>query len=448
MNPTNFTVIEGNLIIDPLEAGGSFVSAEVTNTRLMGVIGLHILRDRGGDAFHQFFYIDTEEYGLDDYQSFLNLETEAVERKKTELFGALGGNWNPITEKEALHLVKRAAKINTKYKFPLPEGISEYRPIIESDIALTLDELAVLWSKMTSEIRSDYELINYFLMRMVACDAEGMSRLSRPKANVIPLTIMHPGTLLRNEISKKDGSEKADGLNSSDGADGSDSAKDDANADSSKPQVYTCVSLIDLDKVYKLVESEIEVAERKIVKFRHKPTMDISPWEASLILKQSEYLVHAKLDGADRNSTGNIPYNASHGASYGASPDSKEVDEFRKLMTSLFSTMTESEYDFGSLFMIFRKNNDHVKKKVYRLDQDTLGVVCLLYSGELIFAGSELLHIEAVENSIMAAAILEGIRIKVTGRYKFPEPVLVRFIDSDFERFSDFLEYIQNFSDS
>ena len=58
MDSSKFTVIEGNLIIDPLEAGGSFVSAEVTNTRLMGVIGVHILRDRGGDSFHQFFSLN------------------------------------------------------------------------------------------------------------------------------------------------------------------------------------------------------------------------------------------------------------------------------------------------------------------------------------------------------------------------------------------------------
>lgn len=408
MDSSKFTVIEGNLIIDPLEAGGSFVSAEVTNTRLMGVIGLHILRDRSGDPFHQFFYIDTEEYGLDDYQSFLKMEPADVEKKKIELFGALGGSWNPVTEKEALYLVKRASMINSKQKLTLPEGVSEYRPIIESNIALTLEELAVLWPKMTSPIRSDYELINYFIMRMVACDREGMKRLSGAGPNITPLNVQNPGTLLKNEITKKDHSG------------GEEEGESTAHA-------YTCVSLMDLDKVYQLVESEIEVLGTKVTKFRHREPMSISPWEASLILNQPEYLVHAVLGDAKSGSD--------------------KINEFKKLMGSLFSTLTESEYDFGSLFMIFRKNNDHVRKKVYRLDQDTLGVVCLLHSGEIIFAGNELLHIEAIENSIMAASMLEGIGIKTSGRYKFPEPVLVRFIDSDFDRFSDFLEYIQGLQD-
>ena len=94
-------------------------------------------------------------------------------------------------------MVKRASMINSKQKLTLPEGVSEYRPIIESNIALTLEELAVLWPTMTSPIRSDYKLINYFIMRMVACDREGMKRLSGAGPNITPLNVQNPGTLLK-----------------------------------------------------------------------------------------------------------------------------------------------------------------------------------------------------------------------------------------------------------
>ncbi|MBO4235292.1 MAG: hypothetical protein J5928_02445 [Firmicutes bacterium] len=427
MDSSKFKVIEGNLIIDPVEAGGDFIYAEAIDTRLMGVVGLHILRDRGGAPFHQFFYIDTEEYGLDDYQSFLKMEREDVEKKKTELFGALGGEWKEVTEKEALYMVKQAARINAKYKLPLPEGSGEYRAILESDIALNLVERAVLWNKITLEIRSNYELINYFIMRMVAGDTEGISRLSSSRGDIRYINMSNPGTLLRNEIRKADednaksSDDEPDGIADSDGI-----AEPILKADLRE---YTCVSLIDVDKVYQLVESEITVLEGKVIRYHHGEPMTISPWEASLILGLPEFLIYATIEDKSDASVS----------------DSDLAKRFSKVMTSIFSTVTESEYDFGSLFMVFRKNNDHVRKKVYRLDQDTIGVVCHLDSDELVFASNDMVHVEALEKSVLAGAMLDKIKIKVIGRYQFPEPILVRFIDSDFERFSDFLDYLKNF---
>ena len=400
-NSTGLRIIEGNLLIDPIEAGGDFVSAEATNTRLMGVVGVHILRDQGSDTFHQFFYIDTEEYGLDDYQSFLGMTDEEAEKKKTELFGALGGDWKSITEKEALFLVRNATRINSRRKLPLPEGLDEYRPIIQSDVALTLSELAELWEKITIKPRNDYELINYYIMRMVASDSQGMRRLSAPRGDLRPINVSNPGTLLRNEITKDDSTDK---------------------------NIYTCVSLMDIDKNYQLVESQIEIVDHLVKRFIPKPPLEISPWETSLILNQSEYLIYATIKDSS-----------------GAKDDDKH---FSKLMSSIFDTLTESEYDFGTLYMVLRKNNDHVRNKIYRLDHDTLGVVCHLYTDEVVIEGNDILHVETIEKMLLAASLVEKIDIEIKGRYKFPEPVLVRFIDSNLERFSDFLEYIQKFQDS
>ena len=393
-----FRIIEGNLLIDPQDAGGDFVLAEATNTRLMGVVGLHIERNQEGASFHQFFYIDTEEYGLDDYQSLLDADSAVVEDKKNDLFGALGGQWIKITEKEALFLVRNYAQINIRKNLLLPDDLEEYAPILETDFKFTANEKSALWEKICVKLHNDYELINYFVMRMVARDNEFVTYLSMPGGSIVPINTHSPGALLKNEIIK------GDKYNPSD-----------------EKRIYTCVSLMDVDKSYRLTESEVTVLGDKIISLRPKSSMEISPWEASLILNQPEYIIHGILDG----------YN----------PDE---DTFKKMIFSLFSTVTESAYDFGSLYMVFKKNNDHVKKKVYRLDQDTLGVVCVMYDGEIVFASNDPLHVEAIESTILAAASLNNVTMRHIGNYKFPEPMLVRFIDSNFERFEDFLKYLHS----
>ena len=404
MNKTNFKVIEGNLLLNPQESCGEFVSAEVTDTRLMGVMGLHIFRKKEDASFHQFFYIDTEEYGLDDYQSFSDMKPDEASKKKTELFGALGGNWTDISEKEALFLIRHYSRINIKQKLPLPEGIDEYGPILSADFKITSDEKAALWEKICIKPRNDYELINYYIMRMVAIDTESILRFTSPASVVRKLKITSPGSLLKNEISKS------------------------SETDTASTRTYTCVSLLDLDKDYQLVESEVSIRDGKIARFIAGNQISISPWEASLIMNMPEYIIHTRITGLATKSEDGDGHNM-----------------LLESLRALFGTVTESPYDFGFLYMIFRKNNDHVKKKLYRLDHDTLGVVCLLESGELVIASNDPLNVESIFQSLIIDLGLKQIKINELERYKFPEPVLIRFIDSDFETFEDFLEYIHNF---
>ena len=45
--------------------GAQFVLAEATDTRLMGVTGLHLHHRFDEDDVHQFFLLDAEEFGLE-----------------------------------------------------------------------------------------------------------------------------------------------------------------------------------------------------------------------------------------------------------------------------------------------------------------------------------------------------------------------------------------------
>ena len=95
MEHNRFTLIKGGN-----ESGFEqrrFVSAEITDTRLMGVVGLHIhweVKEAGDwNSFHQFFYFDAEEYGLDSYRSYRGEDEDEVENIIDSMFGGLGERW-------------------------------------------------------------------------------------------------------------------------------------------------------------------------------------------------------------------------------------------------------------------------------------------------------------------------------------------------------------------
>ena len=92
-----FTLIEGGLNCSIPQAHKRFVSAYVTNTRLMGVLAVyaHWAVKDGGDI-HQFFYIDCEETGLETctvYRGDWNQEMQMAEQALVGGLGASAGSW-------------------------------------------------------------------------------------------------------------------------------------------------------------------------------------------------------------------------------------------------------------------------------------------------------------------------------------------------------------------
>ncbi len=79
-----FTLLEGGLCSSIPDARKRFMSAYVTNTRLMGVLALYAHWSvAGGGDIHQFFYIDCEETGLETctvYRGDWNMEMQMAEQ--------------------------------------------------------------------------------------------------------------------------------------------------------------------------------------------------------------------------------------------------------------------------------------------------------------------------------------------------------------------------------
>ena len=103
-----------------------FNFAKVTNSRLMGTMGLLICWENNQDEIIQYFLLDAEGLGIADYVSLKNPTKDEAYREEERLMGGLGSDRIRISEDEALFLVKYFGNKNSYYEKPLPGEVNEY----------------------------------------------------------------------------------------------------------------------------------------------------------------------------------------------------------------------------------------------------------------------------------------------------------------------------------
>jgi len=396
MTKPNLRLIAGGLV-EKEKAEKQFVSATITDTRLMGATAMyvqwHLLSCPDAESLHQFFYFDDEEFGFETYRSVWGEDEEEVLVMEQALMGGLGGKKKELTQKQALFLVCKYAAWNITHGVPLPEGESEYQFILNDPPVLTSSERDSLYKKICTTLKSDYHVINYYLMRCFGRDEEGAGFLVKTdpyamvKNDAAGLTWVPnklPATFCRNTI------EEADDLS------------------------YLCESLLETDKKYTIVVTRIRVEDLKITDCQLISTMDISPAEAAMMLSRPEYV-----------------------SVYEIIVDPEEFDE--KSWDLSLSTMV-TIHDNGKLFLSFNTNNNHVNKQVFRLSDDVFGLYFVTDFGQLILSASTLKNIQSMESKILKSPL--GHILVPGSKFEFKEPVLYEFIQSDFDDFDEFVEYL------
>lgn len=392
MTKPNFTVINGGLSSPKDSKQRYFMGAYVTNTRLMGVMGLYIhwkLADRYATPdFHQFFYLDAEEYGLETYKSILGNNVEEIAAVEQALISGLGGRKEEITEREVRYILCEYARFNRRRGLPMPEDADEYRFLIETPTVLNPNEQKLLRTKLCDTIVSDYQAINYFLMRCFGQDYEAASWLCNGS---FPLDIYdkgQPATLCKNTIDE----------------------------DEYRPGSYLCESLVEYRDQYMLVVSELTVSRCQITSFEKCSGFPVSSAEAAMMLSRPEFItVYEVL----------MP-----------------PEEFNETMSRLVLHSTVTPHDNGSLYLAFNNNNDHVNRRIFCLNEDVFGLYYITDFGQLIVSSYSLSGIHALEKDLRKSVLAPY--LIATAKYEFKEPVLYEFIQSDFEDFSDFLSFIRN----
>lgn len=370
-----------------------FLEAYVTDTRLMGVLGLsiawEIINENGNIPFRQFFYYDAEEYGLDTYESLQGDSPELLEIIEQNLIGGLGGDKVSLNQAEALNLLNDFVEGGQKLAAPLASPTEHYLELIKDLPPLSPWEKQELEKKTCTPIKSDYHLINYYLMRSFATDYEGAKYLLGVEKDPLENFWEKPGTLCKNTIEEY--------------------------VDSNGHRSYLCEALVDRDGKYEMVLVEISVSQGRIVRAKVNSSFRISPPEAVMLLNKSEYVSVYEILA--------------------------EPVDFDNTFSPLMAGALKTQHENGRLYMEFNKNNEHVNQKVFRLNEDIYGLFYVSDFGQLLLSAYSPEKIHSLENFLLKGPL--SLMLLPTAKYEFKEPIVYDFIQSEYEDFEDYILSLQ-----
>lgn len=414
---TQFQVIRGGLSETPFTSSRQFVSAYITNTRLMGVVGIYIHwylpQNMLLKHFHQFFYMDAEEFGFDSYESVLESDDGDryfdIKTIENRMIGGLGGHKVRLTEKEARYMIQSYADLNLRMKMPLPGETSEYEFLLYPRVELESEEEYALMCKQCPVLETPYQVINYFLMRCFGRDFGAAKFLTRGYVRTDLFPEHKAATLVSNSI------EEANDADSGSNTDYYSTDDDRDFGTFNTRRAYLCQSLIEYDSKYYIIITQVTLDRLKVVKYEKISCFRVSSAEASMMTSRPEYITVF---------------------------DSLEDDlfDFNSDSTQLVSSAMVTAHDTGRLFMIFYPHNDHVGKQDYRLSDDVLGIYYVLDNRQIVLCAYERKNINMLEKDLMTSDI--GPFMLPVGKYRFKDPVLYDFISSGSEDFEEFVEII------
>lgn len=409
---SSFSVIRGGLAETTAQAKKTFVSAYVTDTRLMGVVGVYIHwalpENQTRTDLHQFFYFDAEEFGFDTYVGVVTSPDgeglEMLYRTEYSLLGGLGGKQVKLTQQEARYLIQQYVEMNRRLHLPLPEGYDEYSFLLSPQIQLPQTESYVLMSKQCPVLSSPYQVINYFLMRIFGKDFEAAKFLTKHYVRTDLFPEHGMATLFKNTIDEADSADS--GTNTAYHVTGEDSF--------STHTAYLCESLIAYDDLYYIIVTQVTLDHLRVVKFEKISSFKVSGAEAAMMLAKPEYItVFDIIDGAP---------------------------SFNNQTTKLSRRAMPSSHEIGEMYMIFYPHNNHVNQPVFALNEDVLGVYFVTEYGQLILSAFSTEGIKALESDFLTSGYAHYCIL--VSKYEFKEPVLYDFLSSGFEDFEDFVDFI------
>lgn len=417
MNRANFTVIKGGAATSLSNKQKHFVTAYVTDTRLMGVLAIYArwhISDNDGNPdplgdLHQFFYIDCEEAGLETYTGLrgdFGIEAISVEQA---LVGGLGANKITLSEKSLRGIVCHWLGFNQERKLPLPDKLEDYEFLFTPETLFDEKEYLAVMKDICADITNDYQLVNYFLMRCFGRDYEA-ARFLTSSVHYIPRNISDAkGHPLQDDfpLDLYDAYVKASFCRNV--IDVEKKYKDGSVS-------YLCESLVEMNGSYDSVISKVVVKDLQVIGFEYCSGFTVSSSEAAMMLSKPEFLTL-----------------------YDVHLSESEIEDNIGEFTIGFNCIM-SRHENGRMFMSFKTTNDHVSERVFMLSNDVRGVFFLTDSGQLIVSASTLEGINSLDAMVAQSPLTPY--LFTVGKYEFREPVLLEFISSGMEFFDEFLELI------
>lgn len=382
-NKLNLVVLEGGYG-KKLHSGYHFMEAYATNTRLMGVVGIHVKWQKSEhEFFHELYHLDFESYGIDGYEGFINPNEDFLDHRIRKMMGGLGGVFVPLEAKEIRILLQSAVAVAPECLGEYPE-VEEAFPNVNRGKIYTDDEYDRVCAKLMPEIGLN-GLIHYFMMRTVGQDWSGRRLLfenAEMNFDFRDMTLM-PSTLIRQSIECVDEGK------------------------------YLVTSLVDGFNGYDMVVSELNTVtrngERKIKSAEMVRKMKISSIEAALMLKKKEYIsLYTVLD------------------------ETIDVD-----LENRYPEMMDNEHDAGILYSRFKDNNDHVEEEVFYLSGDILGLYYITDSDQMVVSSFSEESLTVIEDEL--SDFVGDKLIRPAGQFVIDVPILYDFVNSGYSDFFDFL---------
>lgn len=361
-----------------------------TTTRLIGVVGVCVYwEDIKGNEVVQFYHLDFEEYGIDVFEEYCNIDEENVHKIQSRIMGGLGGNTVEITEREIIMLLKMCYQVNLKYEEYIPDDITSILHLIKAEIEFDGKEYDLLYKQIFCEILSEEHLINYYIMRQVAVDYEIGRRLmvDGQEASCLFTPTDDPSTLIKNNI--------------------------ECIGENKAYKEYRVKSLIDYGSRYKHIVSnfKISVDELKVMSCFIEDFITISNIEAAFQLKKEEYIGIYHVN---------------------------DIEFFEDVLVSSKPDLMCNSHEHGNLYTEFYKHNKHVNKAIYYLNGD----VELIY---YVTSGNQLVVSSFCEKNLKLAMALFSEQkyvslISYVDDLRVDISVLYDFVNSSYTDFFMFID--------
>ncbi len=384
-----------------------FISAYITDTRLMGVVGVYAhwkLPDNClRTEMYQIFYLDAEEYGLDTYECIIGPDDSETRDRVTEtknlLMGGLGGNEVEITERELMSLVQDYADLNLRQGIRLPDK-AEFTELLKPELLLTREEENILMGKQCEPITNDFQVVNYFIMRCAGRDFKAAKFLTKEYIRTDLFSEHKAAILLKNEIHVGESSFNISGDKTS----------------FSSSMSYLCRSLIEYDEKFFVTTSSVTVEKLKVTKYERLTSERVSDMEAEMLIKREEYVNVYEL--------------------------SEDAGEINGEVLPILAKAQKSVHETGTLYMVFKPNNEHVSQEIFRLNDDVLGTFYFLESGQVLLQAYDMPSMMRLQLELVLAFGKNLLR--QSSKYMFDEPVFYEFVNSYFFDFEEFVDLISH----
>ena len=161
--------------------------------------------------------------------------------------------------------------------------------------------------------------------------------------------------------------------------------------------------------------TEVKVAGGKVVSAKRRSAFTVTTPEVAMMLSRSEFVTAFEV--------------------------LCDPEEAHRVLEETLTTAMKSRHESGKLYMVFHQNNEHVNRKVFRLNDDIHGLYFMTDYGQLITGAYTLPAIWEAERKLQKSAL--GMALMPIGKYEFKEPVLLDFVQSDYDDFEEFLEDIK-----